>query len=193
MTYEKTLHYNTPRTKPLWIALKAILNSLHKKGWLGDTFHLSHGDFFPRNVLVRLTSPSTVAITGVVDWDMASFAPRAVALRAPFWAWKGSAADEQDEDVARTLVMGEERVALKNAFLETASEGYQAFGLGVEAIIVRKIWLLAVEGLGSEVAKSIATELVDQWGEMYPEFDVVVVWTDVMAKMEVKDDSEWDN
>ena len=190
MTYEKTLHYNTPRTKPLWIALKAILHSLHKKGWLGDTFHLSHGDLFPRNVLARITGPSTVAITGVVDWDIASFAPRAVALRAPFWAWKGSAADEQDEDVARTLVMGEER---KNAFLETASEGYQSFGLGAGAIIVRKIWRLAVEGLGSGVAKSIARKLVDQWGEMYPEDDVVEVWMDVMAKMEVKDDSEWEN
>ncbi|CAG5169905.1 uncharacterized protein ALTATR162_LOCUS7099 [Alternaria atra] len=153
----------------LWDALIAVVHALERRGWLGQEFHLAHGDLFPRNILAEVTSPTTVKITGIVDWDMACFAPKFVALRAPFWAWKGGFVDETDEDVATYESPAEDRKALREGFRREASNEFVRFGLSREGAIARKLFRVLSTGIPSINNRCLALELVEQWDALYPE------------------------
>jgi hypothetical protein len=65
-----------------WMKIKDIIYALSAHDILGSTFHLVHGDLAARNILGNIVDDSTIEITGVVDWDFASFAPAFCAYRA---------------------------------------------------------------------------------------------------------------
>jgi hypothetical protein len=165
--YEKDIAPS--HNKNLWGALVAVTHSLDRRGWLGQHFHLVHGDLFPRNILVEMASSATVKITGIIDWDMACFAPKFVALRAPFWAWKGGFVDEADEDVATYEPPKENYKVLKQAFRRAASEEFIRFGLSREGAIARKFFKVVSGGLLNTNQHHLALELVEQWDALYPE------------------------
>ncbi|USP76851.1 hypothetical protein yc1106_04125 [Curvularia clavata] len=152
---------------PLWSKIKEIITILEEKGWLGGSFHLVHGDFFGRNILVEIASDTAVKVTGVVDWDMARFAPKFVAFRGPFWAWNPEL-EEEKEDAANTGAISREEKAIKEAFLETASPEYATMALAEEAIIARKIFKIATFGLLAVELRGLAFELIKQWEELHP-------------------------
>jgi len=156
------------RNKNLWRITIAVAKALDRRGWLGQRFHLTHGDLFPRNILAKITGLETVEITGIVDWDMACFAPKFVALRPPFWAWVGHSMDERDEDLA-TYEPPEGRFkTLKQAFRSAASEEFIIFGLSRESAIARKLFRVVNSGLLGD-RRHLALQLAEEWNALYPE------------------------
>ncbi|KAG9188168.1 hypothetical protein G6011_02091 [Alternaria panax] len=153
----------------LWNALIAVVNALDRRGWLGREFHLVHGDLFPRNILVEIASARTVRITGIVDWDMACFVPKFVALCAPSWAWKGGFVDETDDDIATYEPPAKNPKGLKEAFQQKASDEFIRFGLSREGVIARKLFGVLSTGILSYDQRYLALELVEQWNALYPE------------------------
>jgi aminoglycoside phosphotransferase (APT) family kinase protein len=156
-------------TCDLWAALKIVVNGLNRSNWLGSRFHLTHGDLFARNIMAVITSPSTVEITAIIDWDMACFAPQVVALRAPFWAWMSAGESEWDEDVVIFLCDTNEQEALKDAFDEEASADFWRCALSHEAIIARKLFSVTTSGLLTKTNADLARDLCIQWDELHPE------------------------
>jgi hypothetical protein len=160
---------DTNENKNLWEALIAIANALSERRYLGQHFHLAHGDLFPRNMLAEVTGPASVKITGIVDWDMACFAPKFVALRPPFWAWAGSVIDERDEDVVTYEPHTEKYKELKVAYRSAASKDFIKFGLSHESAAARKLFRIVSGGLLNTDRCHLALDLVRQWDIMYPE------------------------
>jgi aminoglycoside phosphotransferase (APT) family kinase protein len=156
-------------TRDLWAALKTVVNGLNNGNWLGTRFHLTHGDLFARNIIAVITSPSTLEITAIIDWDMACFAPQVVALRAPFWAWMSAGESEWDEDVVIFPCDTNEQEALKDAFDEEASADFWRCALSHEAIIARKLFSVTTSGLLTKTNADLARDLCIQWDELHPE------------------------
>jgi hypothetical protein len=52
-----------------------------------EVFYLHHGDFAPRNIMVEVVDNKNAVVTGVLDWDLANFAPAIVAFAPPSWLW----------------------------------------------------------------------------------------------------------
>ncbi|KAF8498287.1 kinase-like domain-containing protein [Gautieria morchelliformis] len=75
MTYSKILEIYD-------IVARYYENSCHSTPNEKETFHLAHGDFSERNILI---DPETGAITGVLDWEMAGFRPAWLAAVAGGW------------------------------------------------------------------------------------------------------------
>ncbi|KAK1914807.1 hypothetical protein P3342_010796 [Pyrenophora teres f. teres] len=171
IAYEATFaHHHHSRF--LWAKLAKLIDALQERGWLGDRFHLAHGDLFPRNILAEITGPSTVKITGIVDWDMACFAPKFVALRAPFWGWIHG---EEDEDGAFADSYREEGQLLKKAFRAAASKEYTDFGLSVESAVARKLFRVLQYGLIRQAQRNLALHLLQQWHMLHPSDHVQTV------------------
>ncbi|KAI0607237.1 aminoglycoside phosphotransferase [Pyrenophora tritici-repentis] len=164
IAYEATFAHDH-HSRVLWGKLKKLINALEERKWLGDRFHLAHGDLFPRNILAEITGPSTVKITGIVDWDMASFAPKFVALRAPFWGWMY---DEQNEDGAYGDSYREPGQLMKKAFRAAASKEYTEFGLSVESAVGRKLFTVLRYGLIRYGQRELALQLLQQWHMLHP-------------------------
>ncbi|RMZ66847.1 phosphotransferase enzyme family [Pyrenophora seminiperda CCB06] len=164
LAYEATFGHDH-HSRPLWQELMSLIDALAQGGWLGDRFHLVHGDLFARNILAAITSSTTVKITGVVDWDMACFAPKFMALRAPFWAWVG---DERDEDGAPYEPFGMEGRMLKNAFRSAASREYINFGLSAESVVARKLFKVVSGGMMCQGNRDLAIQLLHQWRMLHP-------------------------
>ncbi|KAF1842749.1 uncharacterized protein K460DRAFT_290114 [Cucurbitaria berberidis CBS 394.84] len=164
--YEESIDHH--ENKALWTQLVAIGRSLSRRGWLGDRFHLVHDDLYPRNILAIVTSPTTVEVTGIVDWDMSFFAPKFVAFRPPYWAWMGSHSSERDEDNAIEEPEYEEGILLKNTFKLVASEEFVGFALSPEGVLARKLFYILEGGMLTKGRRILATELVRQWDYLYP-------------------------
>jgi len=164
IAYEATFGHDH-HSRSLWQQLISLIDWLQEHGWLGDRFHLVHGDLFPRNILAKITSPTTVEITGIVDWDLACFAPKFVALRAPFWGW---AHTERDEDGAFFDPHQAEDKLLKKAFRAAASKEYVNLGLSVESVVARKLFDILTYGLMGHGQRDLAIELLQQWHMLHP-------------------------
>lgn len=154
-------------TNQLWGALKTIVYSLERRNWLGDRFHLAHGDLFPRNIMAAVKSDKEIEITGIIDWDMACFAPKFVALRAPFWAWND--AGDWEEDNVLVAPDNPDCEALKAAFDEAASEEYWTSAFSAECIVARKVFSVMTSGLLTKKHCNLARDAIIQWNEMYPD------------------------
>ena len=150
-----------------WTKLKAIIHSLHRRDFLGTTFHLCHGDLAARNILGAVTSRSTVDITGVVDWDFACFAPAFCAFKPPLDMWGRS------EDVAAGRCTAE----LVNEFKAVASEEYAKYALSVEARLANKIWYTLRMGMLDEDMRWYATNLIWKWEHLHPEDEIGKIWS----------------
>jgi thiamine kinase-like enzyme len=68
-------------------------------GVLGENYYcFCHLDLEPRNILVSPPSPNQPqAITGILDWDSAFFAPPFMSCSPPMWLWPWNDEDEEDE------------------------------------------------------------------------------------------------
>jgi hypothetical protein len=151
----------------VWGAIRAMVGWLNHRGWLGDHFHLVHGDLFPRNIIVKLKNKTEVVVTGIVDWDMAFFAPKFMALRPPNWAWTYQCDDGSDDGDAEGEVVAYE-TDFKEAFRGAASEEYRMMAFSAEGIIARKLFDVLRTGICRRHRREVALELVQEWNRLYP-------------------------
>ena len=138
-----------------WMKIKAIIHALSHHDILGSTFHLVHGDLAPRNILGHVVDDSTINITGVVDWDFASFAPPFCAYRAPLCMWTGGEDDANEWCEPEVL----------DAFKAVASPVYLKYVFSEEAAIARKVWAVLREGMVGEYRRTFAKMVFQDWDE----------------------------
>ncbi|KAH7394887.1 hypothetical protein DE146DRAFT_616157 [Phaeosphaeria sp. MPI-PUGE-AT-0046c] len=160
----------------IWDSFVAICKSLESRGFLEGPSVLVHNDFWPRNLLAEITSPSTVNITGVIDWDDAYFAPKVMALRSPFWLWTANdnttSFDDWLEVPATVEPANKDDQLLRRIFLETASEEYTRFAFCPEAILARRMYHYLRSGIHEASEAIMAERLIREWDEMHPEDNV---------------------
>jgi hypothetical protein len=52
------------------------------------SYYFTHGNFYPRNILVAIDDAKHVRLIGIIDRDNAQFVPAFVAHEAPCWLWR---------------------------------------------------------------------------------------------------------
>jgi aminoglycoside phosphotransferase (APT) family kinase protein len=138
-----------PACTEIWERVINMIHTLHRLNFLRDTdaFHLHHGDFHPRNILVRITSPLSVEVTGIIDWDLALFAPKFMATRAPFFAWNSDNGGEEEDGDALLEPEDEETKEIKRAFESVVGEAFLREAYCTELVLLRRLWHILLRGL----------------------------------------------
>jgi aminoglycoside phosphotransferase (APT) family kinase protein len=151
----------------LWRRFTAMIHKLHALKLLPDTegFYLYHPDLQARNLLFTTPTPSTIRLTGILNWDAAVFAPRFVSTRALFFLWTDDGADEwdavlepEDADMKRYKRVFEEVVGA-----EFVKDAYRP-----EYVLARGMWRFLAGGIKSGSEMFEAEEVLEMWEEMYP-------------------------
>jgi hypothetical protein len=164
--------------KEVWDGFKAIIKSLEAHGFLEGPCVLVHGDLREYNILAEVTSPSTVDITGIVDWDDACFAPKYMAFRSPFWLWMpersdaGSWGDDEDEKNAALQPEAEDDRVLQRMFLDNISEEYRRFAFAPEAFLARRLYDILRTSICSDWHLEEAEAIVREWSDLHPEDNI---------------------
>ncbi|KAF2109364.1 hypothetical protein BDV96DRAFT_502540 [Lophiotrema nucula] len=153
----------------IWDGLIAMASKLHELGFLPDdeVFHFAHQDLVSRNVLVEIRDTTSVHITGVLDWDLASFAPKFMSCRAPFFFWAEQGTDEDDEDQVHAKGDNEEETEFKKMFEEMVSPDFLRYAYGEEYILARRMWPYLRRGIQSQYELERAKELVEDFHNLH--------------------------
>jgi aminoglycoside phosphotransferase (APT) family kinase protein len=153
-----------------WDSFAKIINKMHQLDLLSDKdcFHFYHGDFYPRNLLARITSPTTVEITGVLDWDFAAFAPKFMSARPPFFLWQDEDAHEEDDEDATLVPECAEKAEFKRIFEDVTGSEITRFSYLPEYVIARRMYFIMMRGIRSGVDLYYAEQLVEEFEELHP-------------------------
>lgn len=137
-------------------------------GILDESYYcLCHLDLEPRNILVSPPSSNQPqAITGIVDWDSALFAPPFMSCSPPMWLWAWNAEDKEDERLANNTPQTPELCELKEMFEQAAGPAYRRFAYGAQYRLARKLMQLAIDGLQSDEDLIAAEVLLAEWIEV---------------------------
>lgn len=146
-------------TFAVWSQVKGILRSIERRGFMGDAFHLSHGDLASRNIIAETLDDGTIEITGIVDWDFACFTPKFCAYRPPLDMWSG-AEDAAFKECPKEFI---------EIFKETASAEYARYALSREAKLGRKLWSSLLQGVVEDGRRSWAMNAIWEWNRLYPD------------------------
>ncbi|KAJ5570148.1 uncharacterized protein N7459_009578 [Penicillium hispanicum] len=134
----------------------------------GDDFCLCHLDLEPRNILARASSSTQPqAITGILDWDSALFAPPLMSCSPPMWLWAWNDEDEEDERLADNAPPTPEFRELKELFEHAAGPTYRRFAYGTQYRLARKLIRFAIDGLQSNEDLMGAELLLSEWKEVH--------------------------
>jgi hypothetical protein len=158
-----------PSFDDIWTSFISMIDKLHKLGVLPDvdTFHLHHVDLQSRNLFFITPTPSSVCLTGILDWDSALFAPKFMSTRAPFFLWTDEGADESAEGDVLLDSDDAEMREYKRIFEEVVGENFCSDAYRPEYIFARRLWKFLVNGIRSGGDKFLAKLLVEEWEEMY--------------------------
>jgi aminoglycoside phosphotransferase (APT) family kinase protein len=154
-----------PACKEIWERVVSMIHTLHRLDFLPDTdaFHLHHGDLHPRNILIRITSPISVEVTGIIDWDLALFAPKIMSTRAPFFAWNGENGDEEEDGDALVEPDDEEMKGIKRAFEWAVGPEFLEQAYKPELVLMRRLWHILLRGLTNGGDIFLAEKIVGEF------------------------------
>jgi Ser/Thr protein kinase RdoA (MazF antagonist) len=162
------ISHTAPRTIFITMA-----NEVHRLGYItdDDTYHFTHMDLYPHNILVNL-HPNSVAITGVLDWDDALFVPSYVACRAPFWLWEGErGVNEQDEYEALREPETAELKKLKKLFEGMIDEKYLIYAYDTVYKLLRRMFAVMQVGIFTNELGRECEAITKEWANMKGDFD----------------------
>jgi hypothetical protein len=153
-----------------WTRVARMIDTLHVLGFIPDTssFHFSHEDFYPRNILANVISKNEVEITAILDWDHSLFAPKFLSTRAPFWLWSGANVDQEDE--RSVFVEPEETglVELKRCFEVEVGEAFCKEAYMREFVLARGLWSVLLMGITCSHDLDVVEEVLDEFEELHP-------------------------
>ncbi|KAL4946725.1 kinase-like domain-containing protein [Aspergillus oleicola] len=136
-----------------------------------DSYCLCHLDLEPRNILVMPPSSNQPqAITGILDWDSAIFAPPFMSCSPPMWLWAWND-DDEDERLADNAPSTPEFAELKHSFEEAAGPTYHRFAYGAQYRLARKLFKFALDGLQTNEDMMDAESLLTEWAQVQQSFE----------------------
>lgn len=147
-----------------------MIEDLHSLGLIPnrDAFYFYHADPYSRNLLFTIQAPTSVRLTGTSDWDSASFAPKSMNTRAPFFVWSDDDADENEEGDVIAEPEDEAMRALKRVFEGNVGDKFYKDSYKVEYVLVRCVRYFLTHGLRSGADIFLAEEVLKDWAEMHP-------------------------
>jgi hypothetical protein len=158
----------------IWTGFIAMINKLYSQDLLPDTdmFHLYHPDLQSRNLLFTTPTPTTVCLTGILDWDNAMFVPSFMSTRSPFFRWTGEGADEDEEKDALIEPDNPEMREYEQIFANVVGEEFCKSAYQLELVFLRRMWRFLVNGIRSGSDQLSAEELLQDWESVHPVFTV---------------------
>ena len=124
--------------------------------------------------MVIIDDTGEIKITGIIDWDTAIFAPKFIALRAPFWAWAG----EEYEEEINLEPTSKAKLIAKRAFCEAASPDFKRMAFSQEGIFARKLFDLLHRGMLESVVRVTAVAILKDWDHLFPNDHVYEIDTE---------------
>lgn len=108
---------SVPHHSKIWDGFIYMIDRLYGLGFLPDDehFHFYHGNLQPRNIMAEIVDDASVHIIGILDWDLAVFAPKFMSTRPPFCLWNEDATSESEED-AMCEPEGSDKAVLKQTY-----------------------------------------------------------------------------
>ena len=128
-------------------------------------FCLTHYNLDPCNIMVDIQDDGTLKITGILDWDLAMFAPKWVHCRPPMWIWNWLDGGSEDQSAADDTPPTEEQQELKELWEDLMGSSFIICAYRPEYRMARILFRLALSGLRSPEDYESARLLVDEWEE----------------------------
>jgi hypothetical protein len=135
--------HTSPATAAIWTRITKMIHVLHTLNLISDSdpFRLYHGGaMHPRSLLLETTSSTSVAITGILNWDHALFAPPFLSTCAPGFLWGASEDDEMDDLVRPEHEDEEEKREAKKEFEKVVGREFAESAFRVELMLMRRLW-----------------------------------------------------
>ena len=154
----------------LWDCLITAARQMDQVGFLpNDRYCLCHLDYHARNVMVDISSEGKFAITGVLDWDSAVFAPKFVSCAPPWWIWvdEDNEDDDDDESHANDPPESETGKELKRYFEESVGKDFLHYAYEPQYRLARMLFRLAIHGLRSSEYFHLADAFQAEWDALY--------------------------
>lgn len=134
-------------------------------------YYLHHGDFMPRNIMAEVVDENTARITGILDWELASFVPAILAFAPPSWLWVPgyfySNKYKQTESVLwETGAKDPENemdLEIKAMFDEIVGPMYRDYAYHPHAKIVRTMWVNAMGPFNNSTQYHALEGVVQAW------------------------------
>ncbi|KAI4651548.1 uncharacterized protein J4E79_009028 [Alternaria viburni] len=158
-----------PGGKEVWVRIVKVIETLHESGLIPDSspFHFYHDDFNAHNLLASVTSESEIAITGIVGWDFALFAPAFMSTRAPFFLWSGNIGKGGEEGGALVEPDEADLLEAKRAFEGVVGESFLEEAYSPALIFARRLWRLLVSGFTNGADIFLAEEIVEEFERLH--------------------------
>lgn len=132
-----------------------------------ERFHFTHLDLYPRNILLNITSDSSVEITGILNWDNALFAPKYVACRAPSWLWEEEKElDEADEYGGLKEPQDPRLKGIKALFETLVGQDVLEYAYKEEYTLLRRMFVILQIDLGYSHLSRELNAILDRWEEL---------------------------
>lgn len=161
---------NKPSFPKIWAGFKQMIQKLHELGRIPDTdcFSLYHGDLYPRNILCKVVDERGVTITGIIDWDLACFAPKFMSTRAPFFLWTEADSDEENDRDALVMPEAAEEAEYKQIFEEAVGKGFLEHAYDRDLVLARLMFHTLVRGVNSGGEVFVAEEILKDFWAAHP-------------------------
>lgn len=165
-----------------WGELAALTESMQEVSgaWGSEEYWFCHGDFWPRNMLAEVTGPNTARITGIMDWDLSSFAPAIIACSPPVWMWQwqeycradSGRPEELDLDklAAQTPLDAESR-KIKKCFEDIVGAEHVKYALHQDGNLARHMYEWVISGTMIQDHDEIAEGMIAEWEERHGEIE----------------------
>jgi hypothetical protein len=152
----------------VWDGFVSMINRLHDRGFIPDDegFHFYHGDLHPRNILAEMVSDTSIRVTGVLDWDLAAFAPKFMTTRPPFYLWSDDDAHHDREEMAMFEPGDSEKAELKCEYERALGDEFGGWA-APEFVLARKMYRCLTRAILSPEDKLEAENVLRQFATLH--------------------------
>ena len=128
-----------------------------------DSNCLTHYDLDPRNIMVDIQADGALKITGILDWDLAMFAPKWVAYRPPIWIWNWLDGGSEDERRANEKPPTAEQQKLKELWEDLLGPDFEWYGYQPHYRLARRLFCFVAFGLTTAKHFEDAERFLEEW------------------------------
>ena len=148
--------------------LSRVALEMNARGIFGDNKNcLAHMDLAARNIMVVVGPNDFIRITGILDWDLAVFAPMFVSCRPPWWLWQDETFPEdamQEETNANDGAAEDpELQEVKSIFDNVMGHEYVRCAYQPEFRLARRLFTIAVHGNWSSESFREIDAIIQDW------------------------------
>ena len=160
----------------LWDNMSEAVQEMEELGLFTTKLNcLCHVDLHPGNIMGQIQSDGSFAVTGILDWDEAIFAPKFMNCMPPAWVWDDTVFDGHrvDDDGldpwpyelsgANVTPLTLEKQELKRIFEHHAGSQWLHLAYDESYRLCRGLFRIAREGLNDNQSWKAAERILEEW------------------------------